>query len=569
MKARILVIDDEESLRFTFNEFLSEEGYTVFCAGTYHDAVEIIRAEDLDLVFADIILGEHTGIDILKEIKKRGLICPVIMITGQPNINTAADSVRLGAFDYLPKPIHQETLLRVAKIALAHNAVVQEKENYRNHLEAIFRSVTDAIITVDNQRRVIAANAAALTVCGLAPKHICGQRLDAIENPCLCDCRKILDMTLLDKKIVKEFHIECALPNQARQMLAVNSSPLTDRSGRAQGAILVIRDVTRLTFMESELKLRHSFHNIIGQSKKMREIYRLIETLADIQTTVLITGESGTGKELIAKALHYSGPRADKPMVTVNCATLVENLLESELFGHVKGAFTGAVRDKAGRFQDADSGSIFLDEIGEISPLIQLKLLRVLQEKEFERVGDAAPIKVDVRIIAATNRQLHEDVKKNSFREDLYYRLKVVEIMLPPLIERLEDIPLLVKHFCKIYNKRFQKEIRGVTDDAMEAFMRYAWPGNVRELEHVIERAFVFCHGELININHIPPEILAFRIPKRISVTTATAESERIMRMLEKTDWNRAKSARLLGISRKTLYKKIRKYNLTRENHGN
>jgi len=569
MKTRILVIDDEESIRFTFNEFLSEEGYTVFCAGTYQDATEIIRAEDLDLVFADIILGEHTGIDILKEIKKHGQVCPVIMITGQPNVDTAADSVRLGAFDYLPKPIHQETLLRVAKIALAHKAVVEEKENYRNHLEAIFRSVTDAIITVDNERRVIAANAATLTVCGLAPKDICGQRLEAIENPCLSDCKKILDLTLLDKKIVKEFHIECTLPNKARQMLAVNSSPLTDRSGRSQGAILVIRDVTRLTFMESELKQRHSFHNIIGQSNKMREIYRLIETLADIQTTVLITGESGTGKELIAKALHYSGPRAAKPMVTVNCATLVENLLESELFGHVKGAFTGAVKDKAGRFQDADSGSIFLDEIGEISPLIQLKLLRVLQEKEFERVGDATPIRVDVRIIAATNRHLQEDVKKKSFREDLYYRLKVVEIELPPLIERLEDIPLLVKHFCEVYNKRFQKEIRGVTDDAMEAFMRYAWPGNVRELEHVIERAFVFCQEKAININHIPPEILAFRIPKRISLTSATAESEMIVRMLEKTDWNRAKSARLLGISRKTLYKKIHKYNLTCENHGN
>ncbi len=562
MNAKILVIDDEESIRFTFNEFLTEEGHTVFCAGTYGEAVRIIENEELDLIFADIILGRHSGMDILKKTKKENLICPVIMITGQPDISTAADSVRMGAFDYLPKPVLQKTLLRVTQIALAHKTVVAEKEKYRNHLDAVFRSVTDAIIAINNEMCVIAVNAAAKAICRLTPGQAMGKHINAIADPCLNACRKIIEQTLSGKKIFKDRHIECRYPTGSIKILAVNSSPLTDRRDRLLGAILVIRDITRMIRMESELKGMHSFHNIIGKSKKMQQIFNLIENLARTQTTVLITGESGTGKEMIARAIHYSGQNAAQPMVTVNCATLVENLLESELFGHVKGAFTGAENNKVGRFQEADGGSIFLDEIGEISPVIQLKLLRVLQEKEFEQVGDSKPIRVAVRVIAATNRKLNEAVGNNTFREDLYYRLKVVEIELPPLRERLEDVPLLVDRFCHLFNRRFKKQIKGVTNDVMEAFMRYTWPGNVRELEHALERAFIFCQSKAIALDHIPPEIKSFSAQSRLPQKALGAESEKIVHMLEKTDWNRAKTARLLGISRKTLYKKINKYNL-------
>ncbi len=562
MKAKILVIDDEEGIRFTFNEFLTDEGHAVICVATYEEAVRIIGSEDLDLIFADIILGRHNGIDILKKVNAENLICPVIMITGQPSIDTAADSVRLGAFDYLPKPVLQQTLLRVTNIALAHNSLVLEKENYRNHLDAIFGSVMDAIITVDNKMCVIAANAAAETICSLTPEFAIGKHIDAVADPCLKACRDILEQTLDSKKVIRDHHIECLYPTGPRRVLAINSSPLTDRGKRSLGAILVIRDITRMVRMESELKDRHSFHNIIGKSKKMRRIFNLIENLAHTQSTVLITGESGTGKELIAKAIHYSGPNISQPMITVNCATLVENLLESELFGHVKGSFTGALNDKVGRFQEADGGSIFLDEIGEISPVLQLKLLRVLQEKEFERVGGSKAIKVAVRVIAATNRKLSAAVDNNKFREDLYYRLKVVEIELPPLRERLEDVPLLVDRFCNIFNRRFKKQIEGVTNEVLEAFMRYTWPGNVRELEHALERAFIFCKSKAIALDHIPPDIKSSSSQSRFVRNSSNVESDRILHMLEKTDWNRAKTARLLGISRKTLYKKINKYNL-------
>jgi len=328
------------------------------------------------------------------------------------------------------------------------------------------------------------------------------------------------------------------------------------------GAILILRDISHMIRMESELKNRHSFQNIIGKSKKMHQIFDLINNLSHTQSTALITGESGTGKELIARAIHYSGPDSSRPMVTVNCAALVENLLESELFGHIKGAFTGAESNRAGRFKEANGGSIFLDEIGEISNTTQLKLLRVLQEKEFARVGDSTPIKVSVRVIAATNSKLDEIVLNNKFREDLYYRLKVVEIKVPPLRERIEDVPLLVDHFCHIFNQRFKKKIDGVTNEVMESFMRYAWPGNIRELENALERAFIFCHDKAISLENIPSEIRSSAAREALASEVLASESKKLLHMLAKTDWNIAKTARLLGVSRKTLYKKINKYNL-------
>lgn len=565
MKARILVIDDEESIRFTFQEFLSEEGHHVTCAESYLRAMEIIENNDLDLIFADIILGEHTGIEILKEVKERGMLCPVIMITGQPDIETAADSVRLGAFDYLPKPIYQGTLLRVTKIALAHKSVIADRERYRNNLDAIFRSVTDAIITVDNNMMVVESNSSVESVFGISPGEIIGRQFHKISNLGLNACKMAVEETLYHKKAVKEYRIECRHSNRPRQILILNSSPLIDCNKRTIGAVLVARDVTRITDMESELKERYGFYNIIGKSKKMQDIYRLVESLSDIQTTVLITGESGTGKELVARAIHYSGLRALKPFITVNCSTLVENLLESELFGHVKGAFTGASRDRVGCFQEADKGTVFLDEIGDISPMIQLKLLRVLQEKEIQRVGDSNPLKVDVRVIAATNRRLQHEVKTRKFREDLYYRLKVVEIEIPPLRERLEDIPILAVHFCDYFNNIFQKDIEGLTNQALDVFMRYSWPGNVRELENVIERAFVFCHEKRIDVEHIPSEIVGFRLKKISAQKTNSIETAQVIQALEKAGWNKAKAARLLGMSRKTLYKKLKKYNITEQ----
>ncbi len=574
MKPRILIIDDEEGIRFTFKTFLSKEGYQVYTAKDYQSGLEILSQTDVDLIVVDIILGERTGIDILREVKRREMVCPVIMVTGQPNIDSAAEAVRLGAFDYLAKPIKKDTLIRATHIALHHKTLLDEKrhvetekELYRRNLEAIFRSLKDAIVTVNEDLEIIEANDAVRGICGFDPGQVKKSRFIDLPKRCGKSCHRILEETLRTRATISERRIECRHPDRPRQVVLLTCSPLEDRQKRFMGVVLVLRDITRLNDLERELGERHRFHLMIGKSRKMREIYGLLEDLSDTDTTVLITGESGTGKELVATALHYSGLRSSQPFVKVNCSALAENLLESELFGHVKGAFTGAIQDKQGRFEMAHNGSILLDEIGDISPRIQLKLLRVLQEREFERVGDATTIEVDVRVIAVTNSDLREKVRKGEFREDLYYRLKVVEITLPPLRERREDIPLLVEHFSHRFSKRFSKNIEGLSDEVLKAFMNYPWPGNIRELEHAIEHAFVLCRGKTITLDHVPEETktgkpaLGASLDRKHS-SKSPLSAEPVLEALRRTDWNKAKAARLLGVSRQTIYRIIEKNEL-------
>ncbi len=573
MAEKILIVDDEEIICFSFKTHLLTKGYEILTAEDYDSALEIIMETGLDLIVTDIILGRHTGIDILREIKDRELLCPVIMITGEPNVGTATDAVRLGAFDYLPKPVSKETLLRVVDHALQRKSLLDmnreleiENEKYRQNLEAIFGSLRDAIITVDNEMQVIEANDAVQAICGFTPEKITGNIFTDKSEGCLKSCHKILQETLKNQKTIKEVPVECRHRKQPGQVVLLTTSLLKDRENEFKGAVLVIRDVTRLTDLERELKDRSRFHNIIGKSDRMQTVYCLLEDLSDTETAVLITGESGTGKEMVAHALHFKGSRADGPLVTVNCSALSENLLESELFGHVRGAFTGAVNDKNGRFQLADNGTIFLDEIGDISPAIQLKLLRVLQEHTFERVGDSETVKVDVRIIAATNCNLKQKVKKGTFREDLYYRLNVIEVSLPPLRERREDITLLTEYFFNCFKKKFNRNIDGISDEVMDIFMRCPWPGNVRELEHAVEHAFVLCHDRIILARHLPDELRKFSGNGKQSVRndSALVRREEILNALNKTDWNKAKAARLLCVSRPTLYYKISEYNISK-----
>ena len=437
---------------------------------------------------------------------------------------------------------------------------------HRSRLEAIFGSVKDAILTVDPELTVIDANASTETICGIGVKGIAGKPLSSCQTKCGQACRAVLKQTLEKKTAVREYRIECGHKSRPQQVVSVSSSPLMDPLGNFLGAVLVIRDITLIRDVERELRERNSFQNLIGRNKTMQDIYNLLEDLADMETTVLVTGESGTGKELVARALHYSGNRAFRPFVTVNCSALAESLLESELFGHVKGAFTGAVKDKQGRFAAADGGTILLDEIGDISPMIQLKLLRVLQEKTFERVGESTSRKVDVRVIACTNRDLKEKVKRGEFRQDLYYRLKVVEVNLPPLRERLEDLPLLVDHFRRMFNDRFHKTIEGISGEVLGRFMDYAWPGNVRELEHVMEHAFVLCHGGTITLKHLPADIRNYdpveEPAKARDSRGSPPEAENILAALQKTGWNKSRAAKLLGIGRRTIYRKIEEHRL-------
>ncbi len=569
--AKILIVDDEESIRFTFAAFLQGEGYDVRTAKDIEEARSLIDAIPPDLIFVDILLGGHSGIDILKYVKEQNLHCPVIIITGEPSIETAASAVRLGAFDYAPKPINKDNLLRFTRVALRQKiledekrALWGEKERLRVHLEAVFRSVPDAVVSVDTAMRITQANQAALEVLGLSEDRAVGKLFrDAMPDPASRDALgEVLDQTLLTGKSIREYRVECSSRERPELTLVVTCALLLDSEGEFIGAVLIARDITRLAGLERELTERKSFRHIVGKSGPMQEIYRLLEDLAETETTVLVSGESGTGKELVAEALHYSGPRASKSLVKVNCSALSENLLESELFGHVRGAYTGAVKDKMGRFQLAHRGTIFLDEIGEVSPRIQLKLLRVLQEKEFERVGDSETVKVDVRVIAATNRNLLEMARLGEFREDLYYRLKVVETILPPLRNRREDIPLLAEHFIEEFNRQFKKHVPGMSGQVQDIFMSYGWPGNVRELKHALEHSFILSRGTLIEVEHLPPEIRQQALEAFSSSRQDRVGKERLAQALGQAGGNKAKAARILEVSRQTLYRKMREYGM-------
>ena len=323
--------------------------------------------------------------------------------------------------------------------------------------------------------------------------------------------------------------------------------------------------------MTETIRARYSFENMVGKNEKMQAIYDLIPKIAKTNATVLIEGESGTGKELVAHSIHQYSAREDKAFIRVNCAALAESLLESELFGHVRGAFTGAVSHKLGRFELADGGTIFLDEIGEISLATQAKLLRVVQDGEIEKVGDARRIKVDVRIIAATNKDLKKAVEAGEFRHDLYYRLRVVPIFLPPLRERKDDIPLLVEHFVKRFNKEMGRKITRVSPEVMEILLNYDFPGNIRELENIIEHAMVFCTGDVLEAAHLQKDIL----PQKKDVIGKVAAQEDpiqameealILNVLEQTRWNYKKTAEKLKMSRTTLWRKLKQYGVKKPN---
>ncbi len=556
MKKKILIIDDEESLRYTFETFLTDAGYEVATAETFDKAVALIAEKNFDLIFADILLGDKTGVDLLREIRTSDLTCPVVMVTGFPSFETASEALRLGAFDYIAKPVTQQALLHAAAQALKHKDLLDENERIRTNLEAIFRSVRDGIITVDPDMRIIEMNSAAESVCGVSRDKGHHQQIGSLPNGCLKKCIEALAKTIKNKETVELFRIDCQHKGRQRRVVNITTSPLIGHHNEFSGAVMVLSDETRIADLESDMAERRHFHNMIGKSEQMQDIYNLVEQIADFPTTVLIRGESGTGKELVAEALHYRGMRSVKSLVKVNCASLPENLLESELFGHVKGAFTGAISDRVGRFELADKGTILLDEIGDMPLSVQMRLLRVLQEREFERVGDSTPIKVDVRVIAATNKNLVDKVQKGEFREDLYYRLKVVEIAIPALRQRKEDIPLLVSHFIQRFSKKFSKNIKDASAEVIDLFMQHNWPGNIRELEHVIEHACILCRDGIITEACLPKDFVDRGRDIQKSLDPAS-EKEKIIQALKKAGGNKAKAARLLGISRRTIYRRI------------
>lgn len=579
--ARVLIVEDEGVLRLTFRQFLRNEGYETETAEDYEAAMARLDGPPYDVVVLDILLGDGNGIDLLRAMGARGLDARVVMITGEPDADSAAAAVRLGAFDYLAKPVTGPDLLRVVRLAIEHkrleeerNAYAERADRYRRDLEAVFNSVSEGIVTVDTDLRIHQANQAFRDILGAAGDALDGRLLGDLLPGALAPARSAVDRAFATGRPATQVRVETWVPGQGDKVLVLGAAPLVGDAEQGAGVVLVFRDVTRITMLEREAAGHRAFRNMVANSRAMRDVTALIENVAPTDATVLVCGESGTGKELVAEALHHGSLRKDGPLIKVNCAALAEDILESELFGHVKGAFTSAVSDRVGRFEAADGGTILLDEIGDIPPRLQLRLLRVLQAREFERVGDSFPMRTDVRVIASTNRDLPAKIRAGAFREDLYFRLNVVRIELPPLRERHDDIPLIVAQACRRFNALLKKEVDGVAPETMDLFMRYAWPGNVRELENCLERAFIVCQDTVILPRHLPREVAGAGTPATVPGFVPEApphaprardlEAAQLRAALERTDWNVAKTARILGVARNTVYHKMRRFNLVR-----
>ncbi|MBL6989573.1 MAG: sigma 54-interacting transcriptional regulator [Bacteriovoracaceae bacterium] len=563
----ILLVDDEEMILFTLGELLKSEGHSISTASNMSDALEQIEKTTFDLSFVDIRLGDDDGIELLRALRQKDQNCPVILMTGTPTLETVTEGLRLGAFDYLTKPASPVDLFRTVNLALKQKYLEEEYTQARTNLEAIFKSVKDGIITVDFDYHLLETNeGGGQSICGI-DRSLIGHDIRNINLPCSRKCLALLTKTLTTGVVHEDNYVCCGLEQSSEKIVSITSSPLINAHDNSIGAVLVIRDQSRLIALERDLQDRHSFHRLVGSSEQMQAIYRLIENLKDVSANVLITGESGTGKELVAEALHHLGNRSQGPLVKVNCAALPNSLLESELFGHTKGAFTGAVRDQIGRFERAQGGTIFLDEIGEISSSIQVKLLRVIQEKEIERIGGQKTISVDFRILVATNADLQEKIKQGQFREDLYFRLKVVEVSMPPLRQRRGDIPELVNHFLETLGKEYQRKINKVDDQVLDLLMNHPWPGNVRQLRHTLEHAVVLCHGPVIGLNHLPPDFTTKATPVTTLEQKVQAspemEAQQIKEALIACGGNKAKAARRLNMDRSTLYRKIDRYGIS------
>ncbi len=446
--------------------------------------------------------------------------------------------------------------------------------------ERLLDSMAEGVFTLDTEGRITSWNPAMERITGYTSAEAIGQSCQLLKFSKCFD--RTCPSTISECGIFKKGTVdptECQFQHRDGRFISIikNARVVKNQQDQPIGVVETVTDLTELTqarqkVEEAQRKLLevYQFGNIIGKSHAMQEIFNAIRVAAKSDATVLIQGESGTGKELVASAIHYNSDRGQCPMVTVNCSALSESLLESELFGHVRGAFTGAHRDRTGRFEEADTGTIFLDEIGDVSSFIQLKLLRAIQEKQIERVGESRKRNVDIRIITATHKDFYGLVQTGNFREDLYYRLKVFPIYLPPLRNRREDIPLLTRHFTQKFNKKTGKQIQDLSPDAMRILMDYNWPGNVRELENAIEHAFVLAGGDQIGIFDLPVEIRQMEYypvrpaekpnykPRSQQKVTKTL----LLELLHECDWNKAEVARQLDRSRTSIWKYMKKWDI-------
>jgi PAS domain S-box-containing protein len=442
------------------------------------------------------------------------------------------------------------------------NKVPTSKRRLQTGAESILESISDGVFTVDADWRIISFNRAAEVITGIRRRDAIGKTCSDVFRASMCEADCALRHTVKTGKPI--INKSAFIVNAAgrRVPISVSTAILRDERGRIVGGAETFRDLSLVEELRKELEGRFQVGDLVSRSDSMRRMFDLLPQIAASDATVLIQGETGTGKELLARAIHNMSPRGNKPFVPVNCGALPDTLLESELFGYVKGAFTGAGKDKPGRFALAEGGTVFLDEIGDISPAMQVRLLRVLQEKTYEPLGGTQTRQANVRVIAATHRDLAALIRKGLFREDLFYRLNVVKLDLPPLRKRKEDVPLLVEHFVARFNRRQGKTVAGVAPEVMALLMAHDYPGNVRELENIIERAFVLCGGGRIERVHLPPELTGQPATaptpsgETIAAQTHAAEAQAIRAALERCGGNRLAAARELGLHKSTLFRK-------------
>ncbi len=446
--------------------------------------------------------------------------------------------------------------------------------NQRNKLDAIFNSNIEGTFTIDEEWNVTSFNNSAVKITGYKKNEAIGKKCWEIFNSPLCRNGCHMEKTMNKGKPTIGNELEIVNKNGKKVPIRVNSAILTNNKNEKIGAVETFIDISEIKNLSAHLNEVFKYENIVGKNKEIKQIISVLESVAQTDSSVLVTGESGTGKELAARAIHLNSSRRTGPFIAVNCSAFVESLIESELFGHEKGAFTGAIKTKIGRFELAQGGTLFLDEIGDLSTAVQTKMLRVLETREFERVGGNKSIKIDSRIIAATNKNLSEEISDGRFREDLFYRINVINIHLPPLRERMDDVPLLANHFIESFNEKFNKNIKQFSSTAYDLMMEYNWPGNIRELENAIEHCFVLCNGETIQVECLPKRL---REPGKINIVPNNsgsqnsfmeAEKQLIVSVLEKNKWNRTKAAEELSIDPSTLWRKMKKYKIsTTENN--
>ncbi|MFC1565221.1 sigma-54 interaction domain-containing protein [candidate division KSB1 bacterium] len=434
--------------------------------------------------------------------------------------------------------------------------------------DTILDSIADGVFTVDNNWRVTSFNRAAQEITGVTWEEAIGQKCHDVFRADICQSACALRSTIEDGRELIGHRVNILNNDGETIPISISTAVLRDNKGKVIGGAETFRDLSTIEMLRKEINDKYTFSDIVGKSYEILRIFDILPDIAVSGSTVLIEGPSGSGKELFAKAIHNLSERQGKPYIVVNCGALPETLLESELFGYVKGAFTDAKQDKPGRFARAEGGTIFLDEIGDVSPLVQVKLLRVIQEMEYEPLGGTSVVKADVRIIAASNKNLQKLIENEKFREDLYYRLNVIKLELPPLSGRRQDIPLLVEHFIRKFNAKTGKAIASISNITLDILMRYDFPGNIRELENVIEHAFVLCRGKIIELEHLPQEyqkmlpVATFENHPEKDNPMDKAECNIILDALRKNDGDRQKTAEILGLHKTTLWRKMKKFKI-------